>query len=544
MHYNMNEEKYFDGIDDIEKLDGFEPSPEFHAKMIPVIKHILKSRSKMKKMAKEAEEISIKIKNPTTKIYAPEREVIQKDLEQICSVPHRRIGTKYAHEIENYIEQTFKDLDLEVHKEPFKVIDWAASNWKLKLKNQNEEDFIDFPCFYTLNTGFTSKEGITAPLIYVGDGKPKDMKKLDIKGKIVVADIVHPIFPIGLLLKLIHPYYVSDPTNSILSNEKLIMTFALKNFPPQPILGKPREDSVYWQSVRGGALGLILILKYQVSNVNSHWGPYDGSFKPIPSVYVGKYDGIKLMEYINSGETEGTIILEGHKKPSVAHNIWAQLPGQTEENIIISSHHDSSFKGASEDGTGIACVLAQARAWSEVPIDQRPRSLIFAATAGHLYGGIGAEIFAFKYKDSFFRKTLVNINLEHLCCKEVEEDPKTYGYKPTDNIALGVGFMSQNKTLVAHTRKAMESNKFERLILIPENFLMSPAIGEAGHFNAHTGVNVIDLIRSPYYLLNEHDTLDKIDMSKLNPTNQMVCDLINSLMYEAVESFDKDNIEK
>ena len=30
----------------------------------------------------------------------------------------------------------------------------------------------------------------------------------------------------------------------------------------------------------------------------------------------------------------------------------------SEEMVMISSHHDSAFKGATEDGTGVAMVLA------------------------------------------------------------------------------------------------------------------------------------------------------------------------------------------
>ena len=202
------------------------------------------------------------------------------------------------------------------------------------------------------------------------------------------------------MIKLAKLFYVSDPSNLIDDTTELILTFVLSNFPPQALGGKRREDSMYWRAFDRGALGLILILRDYPSNINSHWGPYDGVMKPIPALYVGKYDGVRVRELAQEENAQCTIILEGFKEASVAHNIWGILPGNSEEMIMISSHHDSAFKGASEDGTGVAMVLAQLRAWSNVPKEERPRSLLFCLSAGHLYGGIGAETFDRKNNDN------------------------------------------------------------------------------------------------------------------------------------------------
>ena len=82
-------------------------------------------------------------------------------------------------------------------------------------------------------------------------------------------------------------------------------------------------------------------------------------------------------------------------------------------------------------------LLSQIQTWSKVPKDLRARSLLFCLTAGHLYGGIGAESFARKYKDSLLKNVLVDLNIEHLCAKDVIEDDKTHNFKVTDTLALG-----------------------------------------------------------------------------------------------------------
>ena len=515
---------------DQEKED-FEPSPEFNLSQKDFISNLFKLIPKMERVREKAEKIILEIQEPENKVLAPDSKIIQDDLEKICSLPHRRIGTEEAHEIENFIEKKCKELGLkDVKKETFEVINWVATKWKLSITVKDK--IIEIPCFYVLNTEFTNKNGITAPLVYVGTGKDKDFKKKDVKDKIVVADIEFPTLPLGKILNLAKTYYVSDPTNSIDETTEIILTFALLNFPPQSLGGAPRSDSVYWRAVERGALGLILILRDYPSNVNSHWGPYDGSMKPIPALYVGKYDGMKVRELAQADYSQGTIILEGYKEGSKANNIWGILPGKSEEMIMDSSHHDSAFKGASEDGTGVAMVLAQLRAWSKIPIEKRPKSLLFLLTAGHLYGGIGAEKFARKYKDSMLKNVVVDVNLEHMCAKEVEEDPETHNFRFTNNLAIGVVFLTQNEVLVAHTIKAFKEHNIERMILIPDNFFATPPIGEAGHFvSQYPDLKIIHWIRSPYYLLTAEDTLDKIDFAKLQPTAQCVADLINSLMY-------------
>jgi hypothetical protein len=502
---------------------------EFRLSKRKFLLNLLKLIPKMKKIRKRAEEIIANMKDSDLEMDVPTSEEIQQNLEQICKFPHRRIGTNYAHEIEDLLFTKCKEFGLEtVKKERLDMIDWSANNWKLIIQKENEP--IEIPCFYVLNTGFTDKNGITAPLVYVGTGEEKDFKKKDVKDKIVVADIEFPTLPLGKLIKLAKLFYVSDPKHVIDKKSEIILTFALTNFPPQTLGGKRREDSVYWRAFDRGALGLVLILRDYPSNINSHWGPYDGVMKPIPALYVGKYDGIKVRDLVEEDNVQGTIILEGTKKQSFAHNIWGILPGKSEEMIMISSHHDSSFKGATEDGTGVAMVLSQLRTWAKVPIELRPKSLLFCLSAGHLYGGIGAELFARKYKNTIMKDVLVDLNLEHICAKEVVEDPKTHNFRLTDNLSIGAVFISRNENLVAPVIKACREHNIEQMILIPDNFFATPPIGEAGHFSTQADIDVIHWIRSPYYLLTAEDTLDKVDMEKLHSTAQCISDIIISLM--------------
>ena len=71
----------------------------------------------------------------------------------------------------------------------------------------------------------------------------------------------------------------------------------------------------------------------------------------------------------------------------------------------------------------------------------------------------------------------------------------------------------------------------------PDNFFVTPPIGETAHFATQSDLKVIHWIRSPYYLLTAEDTLDKIEIEKLHSTAQCISDLITSLMHIPRENF-------
>jgi hypothetical protein len=129
---------------------------EFRLSKRKFLLNLLKLIPKMKKIRKRAEEIIANMKDSDLEMDVPTSEEIQQNLEQICKFPHRRIGTNYAHEIEDLLFTKCKEFGLEtVKKERLDMIDWSANNWKLIIQKENEP--IEIPCFYVLNTGFTDK---------------------------------------------------------------------------------------------------------------------------------------------------------------------------------------------------------------------------------------------------------------------------------------------------------------------------------------------------------------------------------------------------
>jgi len=456
----------------------------------------------------------------------PNSKTIFSWIKSLCATPHRRPGTPEGHKAEDWVSQKLIELGLkEVRKDPIPIKVWECTNWALKVQN----DIM--PSFFVVNTGFTSPQGVKAPLVYVGRGTPKDFAKKDVSGKIVVAEVPFPYIPIGLLFRVLKflngVYYISDPDYSLSVLKAQYLNFVRRNFIGGSTLKNAPLNDVYWNAFKRGAKGIILILKNQPANSNTHYGPYDGIMKPMPGLWVGKYDGVELKKLAKE-KTEATMILNGSIKKGVMHNVWGVLPGCSKEIVMITSHHDSPFQGAVEDGAGVAQVLAQVNIWAKVPKEKRKRTLVFVISAGHFYGSQGGHQFARTHPE-LMKKVKLLITLEHLGAKEVVERDKKYAF--TNQLAFTVIFTSSEPLTIATVVNALQQKPAKSTISIPMDLIADAPTSDAAGFVLESKVPTISWIGCPYYLLDKHDTLDKIAVSELQPICETITELIKPFMY-------------
>lgn len=483
---------------------------------------IVKSLPEVWKLRKKARKLSEALPDYNGEVEVPDTEIIYGWLTDLCSTPHRRPGTHEGKRAEEWVANKFKEIGLqEIKLDPVPIRVWEAEQWSLTIEGR------EIPCFFVLNTGFTPESGISASMVYVGVGDQKDFKKADVKGKIVVADVPFPKLPTGLLLRGIgSSYIVSDPCGSFKLSSTQYLNFVRKNFMGQSTLETAPATDVYWNAVKNGAAGICLILKNQPSRYNTHYGPYDGVMKPMPGLWIGKYEGEKLRRQAKQGK-EATLKLTGSNKPGEMRNVWGVLPGLSDDVILVTSHHDSPFVGASEDGSGTVQVLAQAWAWSRAPKEKREKTLVFVVDAGHFYGSKGAFQFARENKDIMDR-TRILLTLEHLAAKHVEE--KDGEYEPNGDPALTVMFTSHDTKVVAAVMKAFEKKPPKRTASISSTFFGEAPTSDAAGYVLEAGVPVISWIGCPYYLLDAGDTLDKIEKSELVPIAETTTEIVKVFM--------------
>ncbi len=512
--------EHSDEAGELDMPTGRETNAHVIFRLVKSMPHFFSVRRAARRCEKNLPEVKIL---PTL----PGSEEIYQYVRDVCATPHRRPGTPEGHRAEDYIAAKFREFGLsQVTREPINITVWNARNWKLKIEQAGK--IIDFPCFYVVNTGFTGPRGVSGEMVYAGMGRPKDFDKVDVKGKIVVAECTFPDFPVGRIKTIFNGgYYTSDPGNTLNRKTSQVLTFVRRNFPPQYIGQDPWEGSVYWQAYHRGALGLVLILNNHPGDTNSHYGPYDGVMKPLPALYVSSYAGERLRTLV-ANRAKATIVIEGAKKPGATHNVWGILPGLSEETIMVTTHHDSPFKGATEDGTGVAMVLAQAKAWSQAPLEKRKRTILFVCAAGHFYAGIGSEHFARKHKNDLMKNAIIDINLEHLAAKEVEDINGKF--VPNGRLATTVIFVTENPVAIATAGRMCRRHQPPRTLVVPSTLLGPVPPGEGGHYHSIAGVDIIHWIGCPYYLLTAEDTLDKVDKNMLGPLAKAVTELVGTYM--------------
>lgn len=456
-------------------------------------------------------------------VTSPDSDTIYSWIEELCQTPHRRPGTPEGHAGEQWVAERLRSLGVEqVTLDPVEITVWGATRWSLTVAG------VEIPSFYVLNTAFTGAAGVTAPLVYVGTGRPRDFERDDVAGKIVVADVPFPKLPAGALMRLARAgYMISDPHGWLRLGSTQYLSYVRQNF-----LGgaenadEAPESDVYWQAQKRGAAGICLILRDQPSSSNSHYGPYDGIMKPLAGLWIGKHDGARL-RMLARARALATLTLEGSSAPGVMHNVWGVLPGRSDEAVLVTSHHDAPFQGAVEDGAGVAQVLAQAWAWSRVPREKRPRTLVFIVDAGHFYGSAGAFTFAREHPELMAR-TRILVTLEHLAGKEVGE--RDGRYAETGRLALTVMFTTPRPEIIATVMRALEDKPAPNTVAIPSDFFGPAPTSDALGYVFEAGVPVVSWIGCPYYLLDEHDTLDKVDRDALGPIAETATEIVKTFM--------------
>ena len=467
-------------------------------------------------------------------VPVPDSDMIYSWIEELCSWEHRRPGTDEGHAAEEFIFNKFKEIGLQdVSMQPIDINVWEPKEWSLTVEGET------IPCFFSVNTALTDQDGISAPLAYVGLGLPGDFNRVDVKDKIAVVEIIIPYLPSGALLSIPNSsYFISDPDKSIDFMTGQFLSFLYMNIWPESEWDDHNPENaikdlwdVYDMAAEHGAKGVVLLLANKPSKYNTQYGIYDGVMRPVPAVWVGKYDAIRLRRLAKQKKS-AVLVQAGDVEQGHMNNVWGVLPGRSDDTIIICSHQDSAFKGAVEDGTGIAQVFAQAWAWAQVPQNDRPKTLVFVATAGHLYGGLGGFSFAYENKEIMERTWLV-MNLEHLAAEEVKESRGEY--KKTGQVAPSIIWTTENAKVLAALSKAIDKRPARRAVSLPSKFFGLPVSDVPGYIVGATAnglpeVPVISWISSPYYLLDEQDTLDKVAKDELEPIAGTITEIVKNFM--------------
>jgi len=292
----------------------------------------------------------------------------------------RIAGTKYDALTQQYVLKKFQEFGLQnsrIQPIPLRP-QWMAKSWQIALVQGGQRTPLaaTFPLGGSPNT---PTAGLDLPLVWVGLGTAADFIGRDVGGKAVVI------------------YATPEPSvflNSATLNESL----------------KRAQDR--------GAAAVLVSLEIP-GNVTSQMNAR-GRLS-VPAFSIGMQDGTKLRQAIETaGEATPRIHVEldaGLVSGMTSGNVWGELPGTTDENILVIAHLDSFFEGAIDNASGVATMLALAEYYSKLPKEQRRRRITFVGTAAHHTTGVGGisagTVWMHQNLSDFFAKTALILNCEH-----------------------------------------------------------------------------------------------------------------------------------
>src|SRR5260370_5247849 len=93
-------------------------------------------------------------------------------------------------------------------------------------------------------------------------------------------------------------------------------------------------------------------------------------------------------------------------------NVWGTLPGTADENIIILAHQDGYYEAALDNASGQSVMMALLDYFSQIPKEQRRRSITFVAPASHHQGAPGTK-WMHDNRHTALAKTQLMLNCEH-----------------------------------------------------------------------------------------------------------------------------------
>ncbi len=453
--------------------------------------------------------------HPTSKQLASNQEMLGW-IRDITAFGVRRPGTSADRDTAEYILARFKEFGLQdARLEPVPVPLWTATKWSFTVNGE------DVPCFYVNHSywiaeheGFTAgAAGIQAEMVYVGDGSKKDFGKVDVKGKIVLADVRFSRLSEKDSLRV--AYFGWDPNQTVPEDWTQADPYSANNFPGN-----------FQRAIEKGAAGFVGILVdyYDTNQYYNELYEEKECQWPIPGLWLSASDGARLKAMLKTDAPNvAHLVLDGTVVPAEGQNVIGYLPGKSSDVVMVHSHHDAPWASAVEDGSGVSEVLALAQYFGSLPPESREKTLMFATMDTHfsMYQGHLQEIARIREQKM---NVILDICIEHIAKEAQIQDGKlvvTNGIEPR-----GI-FVTENPYLLSITEQAVARNNLERTVILPTYTILGVPT-DAGDFNRR-GFTIVSYISPPVYIYGPEDTIDMIAVDQLNPVATAFADIIESV---------------
>jgi len=327
---------------------------------------------KMKEVMKEVVAISLKSRDDGNKYWG------------------RIAGSKYEAMVHDWAEAKFKKYGLQdIHRQPFKMsTQWFPTDWDYTF-TAGGKSYTFKSTNPSLDSPPTPPGGLDLDVVWVGTGTAADFAGRDVKGKAV----------------LIHSIPAPGSMGHSAAYERAMARAAERGAAAIGVVYGISDNFAIWQGLGGQGEG----------------GP--GRQRPIttPGFFMGFKDGKVIRDLIGAGEPvklKMKLTVE-MREGLTSSNVWGTLPGMTDENIIILAHQDGYYEAALDNASGQSVMMTLLDYFSQVPKEQRRRSITFVATASHHQGSPGTK-WMHDNRDTVLAKTALMINCEHVSVSDTK----------------------------------------------------------------------------------------------------------------------------
>jgi len=327
---------------------------------------------KMKDTMKEVVAISLKSRDDGNKYWG------------------RIAGTKYEAMVHDWAEAKFKKYGLQdVHRQPFTLPkQWFPTDWNYTFTSGGRS-YTFKSVNPSLNSPGTPAAGLDLDVVWVGTGTAADFAGRDVKGKAV----------------LIHSIPAPGSMGHSAAYERAMARAFEKGAAAIGVVYGISDNFAIWQGLGGAGEG----------------GP--GPQRPItaPGFFMGFQDGKVIRDLIGAGQPvrlKMRVVVE-EREGLTSSNIWGTLPGTSDENIIVIAHQDGYYEASLDNASGQSVMMTLLDYFSQIPKDERRRSITFVATAGHHVGSPGTK-WMHDNRATVLARTVLMINCEHVSVSDTK----------------------------------------------------------------------------------------------------------------------------
>lgn len=460
----------------------------------------------------------------------PEGKEIFSCIKDLTQWGHRKTGTPEGRKSAEYIEAKMKETGLsDVRIETAKSMCMIVDDYSLEIEGKKIESF------YINGTNRVGESGRSdfgsdcnkQEFVYVGKGLPEDFEKVDVKGKIAVVSVYLPEEEEVTQMNWFEHVDVYDPERKLMEKRKKVDIYSPSIWPAN-----------YYLAQNHGAIGFVGILEnymddpyFYNEDYTDNGRPYGCEYMSLPALWVSRSSG----KFIKS-EFDKTSVIAGHMKVNTSYeyrdafNISGRLEGNSDDYVLVHSHHDAAFEGAVQDASGISEMLAVAKYFANIPKEERKRSMMFAAVDTHFTDYAANEAFVRK-RQAEGDKVIIDLAIEHIGKETAFDD--NYNLYETGEVEPRLFYVSSPE-LYDFVRETIEAYNITKslIALVPKGkgldheyeFHQDEVISDAYYWN-ESGVPVVSMVCGEQYLFHISDRPDRIPVEELKPVGMAFAEI-------------------